>query len=444
MKYYPTLPKRHRVAYVGTYPPQECGIATFTMDLVNATDLSGWKSVVYAVDGDGSHANSIDKKVVFAIEKENKASYLAAARSINDSDISVLSLQHEYGIYGGDDGEYVLELARAVRCPVVVTLHTILPEPTPSQLRIIRELEIYCDSFVTMAHAGEKLLCEVYGVCPSKVRFIPHGSPNFPFTLDESLKDRFGFAGRRVISTFGLISPNKGIEDAIAAMPAVVEKVPNALYLILGQTHPVIKRREGEWYREQLEEQVRNLGLENNVRFVNSYLALQQLIDYLMVTDVYITPYYANPHQITSGTLAYALAAGKVIVSTPYIYAEELLADGRGFLYPFRDSGALAQIVSRVLCDDRLFMNTRERAYEYGRTMTWGSVGLQYTRLFTEVLRERWVHHRVAEDTASLVQMGGLIGEARAAALVKSVETPPALAKSGVTGRSRPKSVLQG
>lgn len=442
MKYYPTLPKRHRVAFVGTYPPQECGIATFTMDLVNATDLSGWKSVVIAVDGDGCHAEKADKKVVFTIDKNDPASYLAAARAINAKDISVLSLQHEYGIYGGDDGEYVLLLARSVRCPVVVTLHTILPEPTPSQRRIIRELERYCAAFVTMAHAGERLLRDVYGVSPSKICFIPHGSPNFPMYVDESLKAQFGFSGRRILSTFGLISPNKGIEDAIAAMPAVVEKEPNALYLILGQTHPVIKRREGEWYREQLEQQVRDLKMEDNIRFVNSYLTLQQLIDYLMVTDVYITPYYANPHQITSGTLAYALAAGKVIVSTPYIYAEELLADGRGFLYPFRDSQALAASVSRVLCDDRLFAKTRERAYEYGRTMTWGSVGLQYTRLFTELLRERWVHHRVAEDTTSLIQMGGLMGEGRPGALVKSSENGQNSTRPSLP--SAPKTVLQG
>ena len=438
MKYYPTLPKRHRVAFIGTYPPQECGIATFTMDLVNATDLSGWKSVVVAVDGDCSQAERTDKKVIFSIDKNNPASYLAAARAINAKDISILSIQHEYGIYGGDDGEYVLLLARAVHCPVVVTLHTILPEPTASQRRIIRELERYCAGFVTMAHAGECLLRDVYGVSPSKICFIPHGSPNFPYGTDDSLKEQLGFTGRRILSTFGLISPNKGIEDAIAAMPAVVEKVPNALYLILGQTHPVIKRREGEWYREQLEQQVRDLKMEDNVRFVNSYLTLQLLIDYLMVTDVYITPYYANPHQITSGTLAYALAAGKVIVSTPYIYAEELLAERRGFLYPFRDSQALAAAVSRVLCDDRLFAKTRERAYEYGRTMTWGSVGLQYTRFFTELLRERWVHHRVAEDTTSLIQ----VGEGRAVALVKSSENGQNTARPAFP--AVPKTVLQG
>jgi glycosyltransferase involved in cell wall biosynthesis len=443
MMYHPSLRRRHRVAIVGTYPPQECGIATFTMDMVNATDLSGWKSVVIAVDSDGAHAQSADKKVVARIEKESQASYLAAARKINADDISVLSIQHEYGIYGGDDGEYVLTLARAVRCPVVVTLHTIMPEPTPGQRRIIRELERCCDMFVTMAHAGEKLLHEVYGVCPGKIRFIPHGSPYFPLQPQMALKEQFGLAGKRVLSTFGLISPNKGIEDAIAAMPAVVEKVPNALYLILGQTHPVIKRREGEWYRAQLEQQVRDLGMENNIRFVNSYLSLQQLIDYLMATDVYITPYYANPHQITSGTLAYALAAGKVIVSTPYIYAQELLADGRGFLYPFRDSEALAKIAGDVLCDERLFEETRMRAYEYGRTMTWESVGVQYTQLLTEMLREHSFGDRVREDSLSLHQVGDFMAEARTAMVNSASESGKNLPKRPV-GSSSQKTVLQG
>ena len=184
-----------------------------------------------------------------------------------------------------------------------------------------------------------------------------------------------------MLSTFGLISPNKGIEDAIAAMPDVVEKEPKATYLVLGQTHPVIKRKEGEWYRESLVKQVEELGLTDNVKFVDKYLTLQELIDYLLATDIYITPYYANPHQITSGTLAYAMVTGKVIVSTPYLYAEELLAEGRGFLYPFRDSAKLSEIIESLLTDDALFEETtRQKAYDYGRAMTWQSVGIQYTQ----------------------------------------------------------------
>ena len=408
---YPNLGKRHKVAYVGTYPPKECGIATFTMDMVNATDLSGWRSLVIAVDDAAPTDAHPDSKVVFTIEKENRSDYRKAARLLSEQNVNLVSIQHEYGIYGGDHGDFVLDLVKAATMPVVVTLHTVLPAPSEPQRRILKEMEKYVAGFVVMAHKAVELLQTSYGISRKKIHFIPHGAPNAPFHAEKAAKRKFGLQGRRVISTFGLISPNKGIEDAIAAMPAVVEKEPRATYLVLGQTHPVIKRKEGEWYRESLVKQVEELGLSDNVRFVDQYLSLQQLIDYLLATDVYVTPYYANPHQITSGTLAYAMATGKVIVSTPYLYAEELLADGRGFLYPFRDTGALAEIIGRLLTDDALLEKTRRRAYEYGRSMTWQSVGNQYTRLFTEMLNERWVNHRAAVDALALPGLNDMVKE---------------------------------
>ena len=414
MSIYPNLTKRHKVAYIGTYPPKECGIATFTMDLVNATDLAGWRSIVVAVDDAKPNDPHPDSKVVETIEKENRADYRYAAQLLSKHGVSLLSIQHEYGIFGGDHGEYVIDLARAARMPVVVTLHTVLPSPSEPQKRILKELEKHVEFFVVMAHKGAELLRDSYGISPDKVRFIPHGAPNTPFDAEKEAKAKFNLQGRRVVSTFGLISPNKGIEDAIAAMPAVVAQEPRAIYLILGQTHPVIKRKEGEWYREGLMKQVTDLNLTDNVRFVDKYLTLQQLMDYLLATDVYVTPYYANPHQITSGTLAYAMATGKVIVSTPYLYAEELLADGRGFLYPFRDTKVLAEQISRLLTDHDLFQATRRRAYEYGRSMTWQSVGLQYTRLFTETLDERWVNHRAAMDAIAIPGLSDLIQERQA------------------------------
>ena len=276
-----------------------------------------------------------------------------------------------------------------------------------------------------MAHKAVELLETVYGIAPGKIRFIPHGAPNAPFHADNAAKEKLGLAGRRVLSTFGLISPNKGIEDAIAAMPDVVKKEPLATYLVLGQTHPVIKRKEGEWYRDSLVEQVSDLGLQDNVKFVDKYLTLQELIDYLLATDIYITPYYANPHQITSGTLAYAMATGKVIVSTPYLYAEELLADGRGFLYPFRDSARLSDIIKDILTNDTLFEQTRQKAYEYGRGMTWQSVGIQYTKLFTEMLDERWVNHRAAMDTLAIPGLNDMVREGEVWA-PSPVTSPPA------------------
>ena len=411
MSAYPNLARRHKIAYVGTYPPKECGIATFTLDVVNSTDLSGWRSIVFAVDDAAPADPHPDSKVVYTIEKENRADYTRAAKLLDKHRVSLLSIQHEYGIFGGDHGEYVLDLIRAVTMPVAVTLHTVLPSPSEPQRRILKDMEAHVACFVVMAHKAVELLEDVYGIAPSKIRFIPHGAPNAPFHAESAAKSKLGLEGRRVLSTFGLISPNKGIEDAIAAMPAVVEREPKATYLVLGQTHPVVKRKEGEWYRESLVKQVQDLGLTQNVRFVDKYLTLQELIDYLLATDIYITPYYANPHQITSGTLAYAMVTGKVIVSTPYLYAQELLAEGRGFLYPFRDSGRLSEIAGRLLADDGLFEETRRKAYEYGRSMTWQAVGIQYTKLFTEMLDERWVNHRAAMDAMAIPGLSDLVRE---------------------------------
>jgi len=420
MSAYPNLARRHKIAYVGTYPPKECGIATFTLDVVNSTDLSGWRSIVFAVDDAAPTEPHPDSKVVYTIEKENKADYLRAARLLDKHKVSLLSIQHEYGIYGGDHGEYILDLARAVTMPIAVTLHTVLPNPSEPQRRILKELEKHVSSFVVMAHKAVELLESVYGIASSKIRFIPHGAPNAPCHAEKAAKEKLGLEGRRILSTFGLISPNKGIEDAIAAMPAIVEKEPTATYLVLGQTHPVIKRKEGEWYRDSLIQKVAELGLTDNVKFVDKYLTLQELLDYLLATDVYITPYYANPHQITSGTLAYAIVTGKVIVSTPYLYAEELLAEGRGFLYPFRDSKKLSEIIGKLLTDHALFERTTSLAYQYGRSMTWQSVGIQYTKLFTEMLDERWVNHRAAMDALAIPGLKDFVreGEIRRAAPV--------------------------
>ncbi len=411
MSAYPNLAKRHKIAYVGTYPPKECGIATFTLDVVNATDLTGWRSIVLAVDDSVPDEPHPDSKVVYTIEKENRAAYVQAAKVLEKHKVSLLSVQHEYGIFGGDHGEYILDLVRAVTVPVAVTLHTVLPSPSEPQRRILKELEKHASYFVVMAHKAVELLVDAYGIAPSKIRFIPHGAPNAPFHAEKAAKGKLGLQGRRILSTFGLISPNKGIEDAIAAMPAVVKQEPKATYLVLGQTHPVIKRKEGEWYRDSLVKQVRDLGLTDNVRFIDKYLTLQELIDYLLATDVYITPYYANPHQITSGTLAYAMVTGKVIVSTPYLYAAELLADGRGFLYPFRDSEKLAELIGTVLTNPALFEATRHKAYDYGRSMTWQAVGIQYTKLFTEMLDERWVNHRAAMDAMAIPGLNDLVRE---------------------------------
>ena len=385
------------VAYIGTYPPTECGLATFLLDLVNATDLGGSYSIVIPVADDEPDFN--DHKVVFTISKDNIADYGVAAGIVNTS-AALCCIQHEYGIYGGEDGRYILDFVERLKLPLIVTLHTVLPEPSPSQRSILLALAEKAAGIVVMAEKGVELL-KAYGVDPAKIHMIPHGAPNVIPGTELSVKTSLGLADRMVISTFGLISPSKGIEDAIAAMPAVVAQEPNAVYYVLGQTHPQIKRRNGEEYRESLVAQVKRLGLEEHVRFVDKYLSTQELVNWLMATDIYVTPYYSNPHQITSGTLAYAMAAAKVIVSTPYTYAQELLADGRGFLYPFRRSDVLAETIVR-LCEDRpLYEATKAKAFAYGRGMTWPRVGLLYLELFAAVRRRRWsVPASIAESMA--------------------------------------------
>lgn len=385
------IPERKLVAYIGTYPPQECGIATFTLDVVNATDISGWGSVVAAISGDCTSDEEQDSKQVYTIERDNSDDYARAAKFLSDLGADLLCIEHEYGIFGGDHGEYVTRIAETSRVPVIVTLHTVLPNPSGPQKRIIQDLAKYVSRFVVMAEKAKQLLPDVYGVPVEKICTIPHGAPDVFLESESAVKESFGLSGKKVLSTFGLIAPSKGIEDAIAALPAVVEKEPNTIYLVLGATHPTVKRREGEAYRRSLEAQVNELGLQDHVRFVNKFLTVQELIDYLLATDIYITPYYTNPHQITSGTLAYAMATGRVIVSTPYLYAEELLSNGRGFLYPFRDTAALSATLSRLLTDKELFDKTKRVAYGFGRNMTWPCVGLQYVHLYRDVLKEHGV-----------------------------------------------------
>jgi glycosyltransferase involved in cell wall biosynthesis len=397
----PHAANRQTIAYIGTYPPNACGIATFLLDLVSSTDLAGWRSIVFAVADDPIRYD--DPKVVFEIDKENKKDYVRAARTINQYKASLLCIQHEYGIYGGDQGRYILDLARSVDVPTVATLHTVLPNPSVVQRRIIQELAECASALVVMAHKGERLLRN-YGIPAHKIKMIPHGGPMVARGAEKIAKEKFGLAGRKVLSTFGLISPNKGIEDAIAAMPKIVEAEPDAHYLILGQTHPTIRKRHGEQYRETLIEQVNNLGLREHVQFVNRYLSMHDLLDYLLATDVYVTPYYANPNQITSGTLAYAMTAGKVIVSTPYTHAQELLADGRGFIFPFRDSAKLAEIIVMLLEDQSLYNETKDRAVEFGRNMTWPRVGIEYLKMYSKALDRRPILDSRIRQALTLVE----------------------------------------
>lgn len=379
---------RIEVAYVATYPPTECGIATFTHDSLSAirkfTPFSS--PVVIAMNYPGE-TNPYPEEVRFQIDKAIPEDYDAAARFINDSSISVLHIEHEYGIFGGDTGDLILRLMEQVEKPMVVTLHTVLASPTDKQREIVESMARLAGAIIVMIAMGRQILTEHYNVDPGKIHVIPHGVPNVRRRPSDAMKRQIGLKGRQVISTFGLISRGKGLEYAIEAMAEVVKTHPEAVYLVLGETHPAVRKEQGEEYRNQLNALVARHNLHRHVRFNNHFLSLRELVSYLSATDIYITPYLSRD-QITSGTLAYAIGCGKAIISTPYLYAEEMLGDGRGLLVPFRDSSAIAAAILRLLDDDTHRHSLEEKTYRFGRRTTWYNVAIEHLNLFYRLTAE--------------------------------------------------------
>lgn len=385
-----------RIAVVGNYLPRRCGIATFTTDLCEAMASKAPEVRVSAVAiNDVPEGYRYSPTVRFEISQNRLADYRLAADFLNMNQFDLVCVQHEYGIFGGDAGSHILVLLRRLRMPIIATLHTVLKNPTTEQRLVVKDLAGVSDRLVVMSDTAVKFLKEIYGVPESKIAFIHHGIPDVPFVDSNYYKDHFGVEGRRVMLTFGLLSPNKGIEYMIEALPSIVEKYPDVVYIVLGETHPHIKRTSGEEYRLHLQRRVVDLGLDEHVIYQNRFVDIEELCEFLGAADLYVTP-YLNEAQIVSGTLAYALGSGKAVVSTPYWYARDVLADKRGRLVPFRDSEKLAAECLHLFDHEVSRHAMRKRAYTYSRKMIWKEVARQYLKLFTETKAERKTRPRHA------------------------------------------------
>ncbi len=377
-----------RIAVIGNYLPRRCGIATFTTDLCEGLASAFSKTSVIALPvNDSANGYAYPDRVRFELAEREVASYRRASDFLNINDIDVVSLQHEYGIFGGPAGSHILALLSDLRMPVVTTLHTVLSDPKPQQRKVMLELAQISDRLVVMSERGRTLLKDVYKVPDEKIDLIHHGIPDVPFIDPNFYKDKFGVEGKLVLLTFGLLSPNKGVEYVIEALPAILKRYADVVFMVVGATHPHVKRDHGETYRLGLQQLVEKKGVEGHVLFYNRFVNLEELVEFIGAADIYVTAYLSEA-QITSGTLAYSLGAGKAIVSTRYWYAEDLLADGRGLLVPFKDSKAIAKQVIALLDNEAMRHGIRKRAYELGREMIWRKVAQRYMASFKQARKE--------------------------------------------------------
>ncbi len=376
----------NKIAYVSSYPPRECGIATFTKDLVKATNQLGifGNPLVVAINEKEAIYN-YDRFVKCQIRRDFPEDYVEVASCINSSKADLVNLQHEFGLFGGVWGEYINLFLEKTQKPVVSTLHTLSLSFEPKAQTVLKQIAKHSSKIVTMTNTAKQIL-KTYAVPSNKIEIIQHGCPEVPFVDSNKVKPSlFGLKGRIVLSTFGLISRSKGIEYVIKALPEVVEKQPEIVYLIMGETHPEVRKFEGELYRKYLIKLVDDLDLNEYVKFHNRFLLKHELIKYLQATDIYISP-YPEPDQISSGTLVYAMGTGKAIVATPYLHAQEALAEGRGLFCKFRDPKSIAERISQLLEDEELRRNMQRKVYSYSRDFTWPIVAKRYAGLYRRIL----------------------------------------------------------
>ncbi len=376
------LDSAKHIGYFSTYPPRECGIANFTKDLIDsASKLDKLKSSIIAINEKGA-IYPYDSRVKRTVDRDKIEDYVKAAEYVNSSNIQLLVVQHEFGLYGGNYGDHIRLFLEKVKKPVITTLHTVQPNFEPKAIESLRYIVERSESIIVIANAAIDMLKQ-QGISCKKCVVIPHGCPSVDHKNNKSIKESLGLKGRLVASTFGLISSGKGIEYAIQALPEVIKNEPRIIYLIIGETHPEVRRNEGEKYRNKLTMLVNELGLEEHVKFTNRFVTKSELIDFLKATDIYLTP-YISPNQISSGTLIYALGAGKAVVSTPYYHAQEVLANERGILCKFEDSASIAAGINRLL-DEKFRNELQKRAYKYSRRFLWKNVARKYVNLIKSI-----------------------------------------------------------
>lgn len=377
-----------KIIYVSTYIPQKCGIATFTKDVTSAINMINPRALaeIMAVVKDKEEGKiEFPWEVKYKIEYGNKDSYTRAANYINKSSCDLVLVEHEFGIFGGECGIYLLDFLKLVKKPKVMTCHTLIEDKDScwgkAFLKLIKEV----DGLTVMTNYSAKKLAKLYRFNQSKIAVIPHGTPDIDYNSSSLLKKKKGFSNRLVLGNINLLSENKGIDYTVEAVAKISKVYPDVLCLIIGQTHPNILKAEGEKYRNRLKKRIKELGIQRNVKFVNKYVPLKELLEWLKVIDIYITP-YLDKQQSSSGALAYAVGAGKICISTGYLYAKEVLSQGRGIIVPFKDSGAIAKEVVQIWKDEKRKKEMQKKAYIYGRFMTWPSVALQHLDFFNEII----------------------------------------------------------